>query len=234
MYCPSCNQYNDDRSRFCSFCGAQLHLQQSAAPNDGDYQAQPYTAPNSGSYEAQQSNQQAQSPDEGSYQSQQSYQQAQSPDEGSYQSQQSYQQAQSPDSGSYQSQPYQQPYQPPYQPPFEPTQPITMATPVVAIILNIVFFNIIGLVLSVLSLVNFNNYISERNRGGIDLAETYKHKSKTFATIADILAAVTFVLIVIAVVAFVVFGVMRGGNGVVEFNFDSNGLPPEFFGVIGW
>ena len=138
MYCSNCNQYNDDRNRFCAFCGAPLQKQQTETPNAGSYQAQ----------------------------------QPQSfgaPDEGSYQAQQNYQQPQ---------QTYQQPWQPPQN---ELTKPITMATPVVSLILNIVFFNPVGLILAVLSLLNFNNYTSEKNRGAMENAETYKHKSKTFA-----------------------------------------------------
>ena len=79
MYCPSCNSYNDDNSRFCSNCGAPLQLQQQAEQ------------PNPGAFEQQQSSYNYQQP----------------------------------------------PYQPPYRQPAgaEPTKPITMATPVVAIIL---------------------------------------------------------------------------------------------------
>lgn len=137
-------------------------------------------------------------------------------------------------------QPYQQSYQQPYQAPYsaapaEQTKPITIATPVVAIILNVVFFNIIGLVLAVLSLVNFNNYTNEKNRGSFDLAETYKRKAKTFATVADVLAVIGLILIVLAVVAVFVFGLISvsGNGGVVDFNFNGSELPPDFFGMIG-
>ena len=184
MYCPNCNQYNDDRSRFCSFCGAPM-------------QAQPPEGANSGSFE----------------------QPISGPDAGTYQPQQPQQ-------------PYQQPYQTPFQPPVnELTKPITMATPVVSLILNIVFFNVVGLILAVLSLVNFNNYTSEKNRGALENAENYKHKSKTFAVIANVLAVLTFVLLVVAIVAIVVFGVLHAGNGAVEFNFNGSELPPEFFSM---
>ena len=169
MYCSNCNQYNDDRNRFCAFCGAPLQKQQTETPNAGSYQAQ--------------------------------------------QPQQSYQ----------------QPWQPPQN---ELTKPITMATPVVSLILNIVFFNPVGLILAVLSLLNFNNYTSEKNRGAMENAETYKHKSKTFAVIANVLAVLTFILLVAAVVAIVVFGVLRTGNGAVEFNYNGSDLPPEFFNMI--
>ena len=131
--------------------------------------------------------------------------------------------------------PYQQPAQQPYQAaPAEQTKPITVATPVVAIILNIVFFNIIGLVLAVLSLVNYNNYSSEKLRGGFELAETYKHKSKTFAAIADVLAILTLLLFIALIVAAVVFGVLSlSGGGAPEINFDSGSFPQDFFGIIG-
>ena len=160
--------------------------------------------------------QQTEAPNTGSYQAQQP-QSFGAPDEGSYQAQQNYQQPQ---------QTYQQPWQPPQN---ELTKPITMATPVVSLILNIVFFNPVGLILAVLSLLNFNNYTSEKNRGAVENAETYKHKSKTFAVIANVLAVLTFVLLVVAIVAIVVFGVLRAGNGAVEFNFNGSELPPEFF-----
>ena len=136
MYCPNCNQYNDDQNRFCAFCGTPLQKQQTEMPNTGSYQSQ-----------------QPQSfgaPDEGSYQPQQSYQQPQ----------QGYEQPQAP---------YQQTWQPPQS---ELTKPISMATPVVSLILNIVFFNPVGLILAVLSLLNFNNYTSEKNRGAMENAET--------------------------------------------------------------
>ena len=187
MYCPNCNQYNDDQNRFCAFCGTPLQKQQAAAADAGSFQGQSYQAP----------------------------------DAGSYQSQQSYQQPQSS---------YQQAWQPPQS---ELTKPITMATPVVSLILNIVFFNPVGLILAVLSLLNFNNYTSEKNRGALENAETYKRKSKTFAVVANVLAVLTFVLLVAGIVAIVVFGVLRTGNGAVEFSFNGSELPPEFFGMIG-
>ena len=150
------------------------------------------------------------------------------------------QQAEQPDAGSWEapqqnSYSYQQPYQPPYSSSLaEPTKPITMATPVVALILNVVFFNLIGLVLGILSLVNFNNYTSEKNRGSIELAETYKHKSKTFATIADVLGILTLVFVVAMIVAAVVFGVLSlSGGGAPEIHFDGNNIPQDFFGMIG-
>ena len=196
MYCPNCNQYNDDQNRFCAFCGTPLQKQQTEMPNTGSYQSQ-----------------QPQSfgaPDEGSYQPQQSYQQPQ----------QGYEQPQAP---------YQQTWQPPQS---ELTKPISMATPVVSLILNIVFFNPVGLILAVLSLLNFNNYTSEKNRGAMENAETYKRKAKTFAVVANVLAVLTFILLVAGIVAIVVFGVLRNGNGAVEFNYNGSDLPPEFFNMI--
>ena len=193
MYCPSCNSYNDDSSRFCANCGAPLVKQQTEQPNTGSFEAPP---------------------------------------QGGYAPQQPYQA------------PEQQGYQPPYQqtgcqptyaaPPAEPTKPITMATPVVAIILNVVFFNIVGLILAVLSLVNFNNYSSEKLRGGFELAETYKRKSKTLATAADVLAILFILLIVAVVVAAVVFGVLSlSGSGAPEIRIEDYNLPQDFFGMIG-
>ena len=178
MYCPNCNQFNDDRNSFCAFCGAPLRTRQNEAPDSGSY-TPPFGAPDSGSY--------------------------------------------------------QPPVQPPYQPPVnELTKPITAATPAVAMILSILCFNVIGLVFAVLSLVNFNNYISEKNRGALDNAETYKRKAKTFAIIADVVTAVIFVLRCIILAGIVALFVLNyGGSGPVEIPFDFNGMPQDFFGMIG-
>ena len=183
MYCPSCNSYNDDASRFCSNCGAPLQKQQADRPEAGAWQAQA----------------------QGEY----------APQENAYA--------------------YQQPYQPTYAvPPAEPTKPLTMTTPVVAIILNVVFFNIIGLIFAVLSLVNYNNYTSELHRGGIDLAETYKRKSRTCSKVAIVLAVITILCIVAVVAAAVVFGVLSlSGGGAPEIRIDGYNFPQDFFGMIG-
>lgn len=157
------------------------------------------------------------------------------------------QQAEQPDAGSWQAPPqgeyapqqnaytYQQPYQPTYQAPAgEPTKPLTMTTPVVSIILNVVFFNIIGLIFAVLSLINFNNYSSEKLRGAIELAETYKRKSRTYSKVAIVFAVLTFLFCIGIVVAAVVFGVLSlSSGGAPEFNFDSGAFPQDFFGMIG-
>ena len=183
MYCPSCNSYNDDASRFCSNCGAPLQKQQADRPEAGAWQAQA----------------------QGEY----------APQENAYA--------------------YQQPYQQTYAaPPAEPTKPLTMTTPVVAIILNVVFFNILGLIFAVLSLVNYNNYSSEKMRGGIELAETYKRKSRTYSTVAIVLAVITILCIVAVVAAAVVFGVLSlSGGGAPEIRIDGYNFPQDFFGMIG-
>ncbi len=157
-------------------------------------------------------------------------QQTEQPDTGTWQA---------PEQGSYAPQQnayaYQQPYQPPYQAPqAEPTKPLTMTTSVVAIILNVVFFNIIGLIFAVLSLVNFNNYTSELNRGGIDLAETYKRKSRTYSKVAIVFGVLTVLCGIALVAAAIVFGVISlSGGGAPEINFDSSMFPQDFFGMIG-
>lgn len=184
MYCPSCNSYNDDSSRFCANCGAPLQKQQAEQPNTGSWEAPQQPQPQ--------------------------------------QPEQPYQQS------------YQQPYQAPYPPSAaEPTKPLTMTTPVVAIILNVVFFNIIGLILAVLSLVNYNNYSNEKLRGGIELAETYKRKSKTLATVADVLAILTLLFFVALIIAAVVFGVLSLSGGAPEIRIDGYNFPQDFFGMIG-
>ena len=184
MYCPSCNSYNDDNSRFCSNCGAPLQRPQPEQPT-------------AGAYEAPQQ--------QGSY----------TPPQNDYA--------------------YQQPYQQTYQTPLaEPTKPLTMTTPVVSIILNVVFFNIIGLIFAVLSLINYNNYSSEKLRGAIELAETYKRKSRTYSKVAIVFAVLTILLCIGIVVAAVVFGVLSlSSGGAPEFNFDSGAFPQDFFGMIG-
>lgn len=164
--------------------------------------------------------QQAEQPDAGSWQA---------PPQGDYAPQQS---DYAPPQNAYT---YQQPYQPTYQAPAgEPTKPLTMTTPVVSIILNVVFFNIIGLIFAVLSLINFNNYSSEKLRGAIELAETYKRKSRTYSKVAIVFAVLTFLFCIGIVVAAVVFGVLSlSSGGAPEFNFDSSAFPQDFFGMIG-
>ena len=142
-----------------------------------------------------------------------------------------------PDSGNNQQPPYQQPpyqqpyYQQPYPPVTEPTKPLSNVMSVIAIILSVMFFNIIGLVLAVLSLVNFNNYTTEKLRGSMELAESYKRKSKTLAIVSYVLTALELVLAVvlaIAVFGFVVYyGVERGG---IDYSAD---FPMDFFSMIG-
>ncbi|MBR3094952.1 MAG: hypothetical protein IKH12_05125, partial [Clostridia bacterium] len=93
---------------------------------------------------------------------------------------------------------------------------------------------IIGLIFAVLSLVNYNNYTSELHRGGIELAETYKRKSRTYSTVAIVFGVITILCIVAVVAAAVVFGVLSlSGGGAPEINFDSSMFPQDFFGMIG-
>jgi len=165
-------------------------------------------------------------------------QQTEQPEAGSWEPQQTgdYQQSYAQSYQQSYQQPYQQPYQGAYQPGYaplaEPTKPVTSTRPIVALILNIVFFNFIGLIFAVLSFVNYNNYTSERNRGGIELAEAYKRKCKTYATVADVLAILTLLFILAAIAAAVIFGLVSVSGGAPDLPFDPGNLPQDFFGMI--
>ena len=171
MYCKNCNSYNDDNSRFCNQCGAELEREpeQSAQPDSGytDQYSQPYSQPYS------------------------------------------------------QQQP--QYSQPAYNAPAEPTAPLNNTMSIVAIVLNIVVFNIIGLIFAILSLTNYNDYESALRAGNIALSEQLKAKSKKYSKVAIILCIVVAVLGLIAgIIAFV---------SVFFFaaNQDISTLDPEFF-----
>ena len=171
MYCKNCNSYNDDNSRFCNQCGAELEREpeQSAQPDSGytDQYSQPYSQPYS------------------------------------------------------QQQP--QYFQPAYNTTAEPTAPLNNTMSIVAIVLNIVVFNIIGLIFAILSLTNYNSYESALRAGNLALSEQLKAKSKKYSKVAIILCIVVAVLGLIAgIIAFV---------SVFFFaaNQDTSTLDPEFF-----
>ena len=94
---------------------------------------------------------------------------------------------------------------------------------IVAIVLNIVVFNIIGLIFAILSLTNYNDYESALRAGNLALSEQLKAKSKKYSKVAIILCIVVAVLGLIAgIIAFV---------SVFFFaaNQDISTLDPEFF-----
>lgn len=139
------------------------------------------------------------------------------------------QEAQSPLQGQYTPP---QSARPPYQqlfygaqPPMEATRPLTIALPIVALILSILSANIIGILLGAFALVNFNRYTDAVRAGDFASAEVYKGKSRRLSVAAIVVTVILFVLAVIAAfVAAVFFGfrvIESGGidSPLVEFNY---------------
>lgn len=174
MYCKNCNTYNDDNSRFCSNCGAELDAPaaQTAPPAPEQY--------------AQPENQGYENP----------------------YSQQQYSHSQ------YGSAQYSQPgYNAPASVPFSNTKAI------VAIVLNIVIFNVIGLIFAILSLTNYNSYESAFRAGNIPLAEQLKAKSQKYSKIAIILCIVFAVIGAIAgIIAFISVFIFAADQSVSAFD----------------
>ena len=171
MYCKNCNSYNDDNSRFCCQCGAQLEPAEAPAQSE-----QEYAAPQNNSGYADQ-----------------------------------YSSAR-PD---YSNPQYAQPN---YGAQIEPTAPLNNTMAIVSIVINIVIFNVLGLIFAILSLTNYNSYESALRAGNIALSEQLKAKSKKYSKVAIIIAIVMAVLAVIAgIVAFVAFFL---GAGEISGSFD--------------
>ena len=95
------------------------------------------------------------------------------------------------------------------QPSGELTAHLNSTFSIVVLIINIVFFNLIGVILSVLSLSNYNNYENELRNRNFSAAEVFKTKSKRYAKIALILEIIFVILSAIAIVAIAVFGFLR-------------------------
>lgn len=118
---------------------------------------------------------------------------------------------------------------PGYSQPYSPLQdeaPFKNTNAIIAIILNVVFFNVIGLVLAILSLTGFNDYESALRQGNFPLAQTYKDKSKKYSKIAIILSIVIGaieILCIIGWVVFMIFVVTREGG-----DFPTDGTFYEF------
>ncbi|MBQ7597884.1 MAG: zinc-ribbon domain-containing protein [Clostridia bacterium] len=127
----------------------------------------------------------------------------------------------SPPQGAYA--PYQQPAY--GAAPMEPSKPLSIALPIVALILGILSADIIGILLGAFALVNFNRYTDALRMGDIGSAEMYKAKSRRLATIGIIVTVVLFVLAMIVLIAGgVLLGVSLAENGgidspLVEFNY---------------
>ena len=165
MYCKNCNSYNDDNSRFCCQCGAQLEPAVSS-----EQSGQEYAAPqNNSGYADQYSSARA----------------------------------------DYSNPQYAQPN---YGTQTEPTAPLNNTMAIVSIVINIVIFNVLGLIFAILSLTNYNSYESALRAGNFTLSEQLKARSKKYSKVAIIIAIVMAVLAVIAgIVAFVAFFLSAGG-----------------------
>lgn len=94
----------------------------------------------------------------------------------------------------------------------ELTAPLNNGTAVVSLILNIAFFNILGLVFAILSLINYNNYESAVRAMNFTLAESYKGYAKKYSKIAIVIAvAFLAVEIIIAIAVLLWLGVFSFG-----------------------
>ncbi|MDO4380600.1 MAG: zinc ribbon domain-containing protein [Clostridia bacterium] len=188
MYCKNCNAYNDDNSRFCCQCGAQLEKSEG---ND-------YSAP--------------QGAEENGFK-----------DQYSAEPRQDY-------SSAEQNQSYSRPQysQPNYGAPMnEPTAPLSNTMAIVSIVINIVVFNVIGLIFAILSLTNYNSYESALRARNYALSEQFKAKSKKYSKVSIILAIVMAVLAFVAgILAFA--GVFVIGSRAVESGSYTETFPFDF------
>lgn len=100
----------------------------------------------------------------------------------------------------------------------EPTAAISNTMAIVSIVLNIVVFNVVGLIFAILSLTNYNSYEGALRAGNIALAEQFKAKSKKYSKVAIILVIIMAVLAFIAGIAAFV-GVFVIGSKAVEEGF---------------
>ena len=87
----------------------------------------------------------------------------------------------------------------------ELTPPLNNSTAIISLIMNIVIFNIVGLIFAILSLVNYNDYEAALRTGNFLLAENRKNASKRYSKAAFIVAGIFLVIGIIAVVIFFVW-----------------------------
>ena len=87
----------------------------------------------------------------------------------------------------------------------ELTPPLNNSTAIISLIVNIVIFNIVGLIFAILSLVNYNDYEAALRKGNFLLAENRKNASKRYSKAAFIVAGIFLVIGIIAVVIFFVW-----------------------------
>lgn len=134
-----------------------------------------------------------------------------------------------PYSGQQYSQPQQQYSQPQYgsaqysQPGYNApaSVPFSNTKAIIAIVLNIVIFNVIGLIFAILSLTNYNSYESAFRAGNIPLAEQLKAKSQKYSKIAIILCIVLAVIGAIAgIIAFISVFIYAADQGVSALDPD--------------
>ncbi len=121
---------------------------------------------------------------------------------------------------------YQQPF---YgaQPSGELSRPLSIALPVIALIVGILTVNLIGILLGAFALVNFNRYTDAVRAGDFAAAETFKGKSRRLAVAGIVVTVVlTLIMIVFLVAGVAIFGFRVVENGgidapLVQFNGDS-------------
>ena len=87
----------------------------------------------------------------------------------------------------------------------ELTPPLNNSTAIISLIMNIVIFNIVGLIFAILSLVNYNDYEAALRKGNFLLAENRKNASKRYSKAAFIVAGIFLVIGIMAVVIFFVW-----------------------------
>ncbi|MDD7293246.1 MAG: zinc ribbon domain-containing protein [Clostridiaceae bacterium] len=87
----------------------------------------------------------------------------------------------------------------------ELTPPLNNSTAIISLIVNIVIFNIIGLIFAILSLVSYNDYETALRTGNFLLAENRKNASKRYSKISFIVAGIILVVEIVAVIIFFVW-----------------------------
>lgn len=124
-----------------------------------------------------------------------------------------------------------------YAPQGEPTPPLSNTMAIISIVVNIVFFNVIGLIFAILSLTNYNDYESALRAGNIALAEQLKVKSKKFSKVAIVLVIVMAVLAFVAGIALVVILAVTGAQTIdfsapftYEYSYENFMMLAPYFG----
>lgn len=124
---------------------------------------------------------------------------------------------------------------PGYSQPYSPLQneaPLKNTNAIIAIILNVVFFNIIGLILAVLSLTNFNDYEAALRQGNFPLAQTYKDKSKKYSKIAIILSIIIGAIGILCIIGWIVVMLLAVTSEGGDFPMDGAFYEFEQFAMM--